>query len=66
MLNNLILQRLQCAHILSILMNFHTQNAYCGAVTNFYVSIFLIKKQITSIHKQHLQLGFTLIISILA
>ena len=37
---------LQCAHILSLIMLFHTGNVYCGAVLTVLVSIFLTKKQI--------------------
>ena len=41
---HLIWQRLQWAHILSMIMQFHTGNVYCGAMLNFHVSIFLTKK----------------------
>ena len=37
---------LQYAHILSLIMHFHTGNVYFGAVLNFHVSILLTKKQI--------------------
>ena len=37
---------LQCAHILSMNMHFHTVNVYCGDVMNVHISIFLAKKQI--------------------
>ena len=56
---NLIWKRLQCAHILSLIMNFHTRIVHCGAIPNVHVSIFLTKKQIISIQKQHPQYGFT-------
>ena len=44
--NNLILQRLQFAHILSLIMHFKTGHVYCGVVLNVHISIFLTKKQI--------------------
>ena len=59
-----IWKMLQCAHILSLIMHFHTVNMYCGAVLNFHTSIFLIKKQIKNMKKQHSQLGFTFITSL--
>ena len=40
-----IWQMLQCAHILSQIMHFHTENLYCDAVLTVLVSIFLTKKQ---------------------
>ena len=39
--------------------NFHTGNVYCGSVPTVLVSIFLIKKQLKNMKKQHPQLGFT-------
>ena len=60
----IIWKRLQFAHILSLIMHFHTGNVYCGTVPNFHASIFLTKKQIISIHKQHPQYGFTSITSL--
>ena len=62
--NNMIWQRLQYAHILNLIINYHTGNMYNGDVPNFHVSILLTKKQIISIKKQHLQLGFTFITSL--
>ena len=62
--NRLIRKRKQCAHILSLIMHFHTVNVYYGAVPNLDVSIFLTKKQIISIHKQHPQYGFKFITSL--
>ena len=59
-----IWQMLQCAHILSLSMHFHTENVYCGAVLTVLVSIFLTKKQIKKIKKQHPQSGFTFITSL--
>ena len=56
--NNIIRKMLQCAHILSLIIHFHTGNVYCGDVPNVYVSIFLTNKQITNVQKQHPQLGF--------
>ena len=53
---HMIWKRLHCAHILSLIMNFHTVNVLCGAVPNVHVSIFLIKKNIKSMNKQHPQL----------
>ena len=41
-----IWQMLQCAHILSLIMYFHTGNVYCGAVLNVLVSILLTNKQL--------------------
>ena len=58
-----ILQMLQCAHILSLSMQFHTGNVYCDAVLTVLVSIFLTKKQLKNMKKQHPQLGFTFITS---
>ena len=59
-----IWQTLQCAHILSMSMNFHTGDAYCGAVLTVLVLIFLTKKQQKNMKKQHPQLGFTFITSL--
>ena len=59
-----IWQMRQCAHILSLSMHFHTGNVYCGAVLTVLVSIFMTKKQLKSIKKQHPQLGFTFITSL--
>ena len=53
-----------CAHILSMSMHFHTGNVYCGAVLTVLVSIFLTKKQLKNMTKQHPQLGFTFITSL--
>ena len=61
---HMIYQRLKCTHILSLIVHFHTGNVYCGSVPNVHVSIFLTKKQIISIQKQHPQLGFTFITSL--
>ena len=54
---------LQCAHILSLSIHFHTGNLYCDSVLNFLVSIFLTNKQLKNMKKQHPQLGFTFITS---
>ena len=54
-----IRQILQCAHILSLIMHFHTGNVYFDAVLTVHVSIFLTKKQLKNMKKQHPQLGFT-------
>ena len=54
-----IWQMLQCAHILSLIMHFHSENVYCGAVPTVLVSIFLTKKQLKNMKEQHPQLGFT-------
>ena len=59
-----IWKMLQRAHILSLSMHFHTENVYCGAVLTVLVSIFLTKKQLKSMKKQHPQLGFTFITSL--
>ena len=61
---NLIWQRPQYAHIPSLTMHFHTGNVYCGDVMNVHISIFLTKKQIISIQKQHSHFGFTFITSL--
>ena len=55
---------LKCAHILSLIMHFHTANVYCGAVPTVLVSILLTKKQLKNMNKQHPQLGFTFITSL--
>ena len=47
-----IWKRLQCAHILSLLMHFHSENMYCSAVLTVHVSIFLNKKKIIGIKKK--------------
>ena len=49
----------QCAHILILIMQFHTVNVYCGAVPTVLVSIFLTKKELKNMTKQNPQLGFT-------
>ena len=56
-----IWQMLQCAHILSLSIHFHTVNVDCDAVLTVLVSIFLTKKQLKNMKKQHPQLGFTFI-----
>ena len=58
-----IWQILQCAHILSLSMQFHTGNVYYGAVLTVVVSIFLTNKQPQIMTKQHPQLGFKFITS---
>ena len=45
-------------------MHFHTGNVYYGAVPTVHLLIFLNKKQIQSMKKQHPQLGFTFITSL--
>ena len=55
---HLICKRLQCVHILSLIMQCHTGNAYCNSVLSAHVSIFLTKKQIISIQKKHPKIGF--------
>ena len=64
MTKHLIWQIQQCAHILILIMLFHTGNMYCGAVPTVLVLIFLTKKQIKNMKKQHPQLGFTFITSL--
>ena len=49
----LICKRLQCAHILSLIMHFHTGNVYWVDVPTVHISIFLAKKQIKNMKKQH-------------
>ena len=61
---HLIWKMLQCAHILSLIMHFQTGNVYCGVVPTVHISIFLTKKQIKNMKKQHPQLGFTFITSL--
>ena len=56
---HLIFKMLYFAHILSLIMHFHTGNVYCGAVLTVLVSIFMTKKQLKNMKKQHPQLGFT-------
>ena len=58
-LKHLILQMLLCALIHILIMHFHTGNVYCGAVMTVLVLIFLTKKQLKNMQKQHPQLGFT-------
>ena len=57
-------QRLQCAHILSLIMHFHNGNVYCAVVLSVHISIFLTNKQMKNMKKQHPQLGFTFITSL--
>ena len=64
MTKHMIWKRLQYAHILILIMHFHTGNVYCGAVPNGHVSIFITKKHIIIIQKRHPQLGFTIITSL--
>ena len=59
-----IWKMLQCAHILSLSMHFHTGNVYYDAVLTVLVSIFLTKKKLNNMKKQHPQLGFTFITSL--
>ena len=59
--NCLIWKMLQCAHILSIIMHFHTGNMHCGVVLNVHISIFLTNKQIKNMKKKHPQYSFTFI-----
>ena len=54
-----IWKMLQCAHILSLIIFFHTGNVYCGAVLTVHESILLTKKQLKNMMKEHPQLGFT-------
>ena len=53
-----IWKMLQFAHIISLSMHCHTRYVYCGAVLNVLVSIFLTKKPLKNMTKQHPQLGF--------
>ena len=55
----MIWQRLQYEHILSLIMHLHTGNVYCDDVPIVLVLIFLTKKQLKNMKKQHPQLGFT-------
>ena len=61
--NGMKCNKLQCVHILGLIMHYQTENVYCGVVLTFHISIFLTKKQIISIHTQHPQYGFTFITS---
>ena len=56
---HMIGKMVQCAYILSLIMYFHTGNVYCGAVMTVLVLIFLTKKQLKNMTKQHPQFGFT-------
>ena len=58
---HLIWQMRQCALILIRIMHFHTGNVYYGDVPTVHVSIFLTKKHIKNMKKQHPQLVFTVI-----
>ena len=49
--NHLIWKRLQCVHIFSMIMHFHTGNVYLDAVLTVHVSIFLTKKQIKNLEE---------------
>ena len=62
--NQMIWHKLQCVHILSLIMQFHTGNVYCGAVLTVHVSILLTNKQIIIIQTQHPQYCFTFITSL--
>ena len=55
---------LKCAHILSLMIHFHTGNVYCGAVPTVHVLILLTKKEEKNMTKQQSQLGFTFITSL--
>ena len=59
-----IWQMKQCALILILIMNFHTGNMYCGSVPTVLALIFLTKKELKKVRKQHPQLGFTFITSL--
>ena len=61
---NLILQMQQCALIHILIMHFHTGNVYCGSVPTVLVLIFLTKKILKNMKKQHPQYGFTFITSL--
>ena len=61
---HLIWKMIQCAHILSLIILFHTVNVYCGDVLTVLVSILLTNKQLKNMKKQHPQLGFTFITSL--
>ena len=54
-------KRLQYAHILSMIMHFHTVNVFCGVAMNVHISVLLNNKKFKNMKKQHPQLGFTLI-----
>ena len=64
MTKQLIWNNLQCAHIICLIIHFHTWNVYCGPVTTVRVSMFLTNKQIIIIQKQHPQYGLTFITSL--
>ena len=61
---HLLWQMQQFAHILSLIMHFHTGNVYYDAVPTVRVLFFLTKKQRKNMNKQHPQLGFTFITSL--
>ena len=64
MSKHLIWQMQQCAHILILIIHFHTGNVYCSSVPTVLVLIFITNKKILKNRKQHPQLGFTLITSL--
>ena len=61
---HLIWNKLQCAHILSLIMQLHTGNVYCSVLLTSHVSILLTNKQITRIQTKHPQYSFTFITSL--
>ena len=61
---HLIWHKLKCEHILILIIPFHTGNAYYGSVPTVHLLIFLTKKQIKNMNKQHPKLGFTFITSL--
>ena len=61
---HLMWQMLQCALIFITIIHFQTGNVYFGALLNVRISIFLTKRQIKNMRKQHPQLGFTFIASL--
>ena len=63
MTKHLIWKMLQCVHIHSLIMHFHTVNVYCIFLSTVHVSILLTKKHIKNMKKQHPQLGFIFITS---
>ena len=61
---HIIWQMQQCALILIRIIHFQTGNVYYSAVPTVHVLIFLTKKKIKNMKKQHPKLGFTFITSL--
>ena len=62
----LLWHKIQCVHILSLIMHCHTGHVYCNNVLTVHVSIFLTEKHIIIIQTLHHQYSFTFIKSLRA